>query len=304
MRGRALEALVHPFSFREYLRYFGREPLRTVDQLPKAARSALEKDLRTYLTQGGFPESLGAAARDRFELLRSYVDTALLRDVIERHAVSNPVALRWMVRHLLANPAGSFSVNKFHGDLRSQNIPVAKDTLHAYLSHLEDAFLIRTVSMSSGSERQRMVNPRKAYPIDMGLIPVFDTTGRGNVGHALETAVLLELERRGTTRSYMRTADGFEVDFLVRYPEGGEELIQVCSDLDDVTTKERELRALLAAGRERPGVGLRLISLEPEAPRDLPAGIVWQSASDWLLSAQPESIGAAPRRRARKRVSQ
>ena len=303
MRGRALEALVHPFSFREYLRYFGREPLRSVGQLPKAARSALEKDLRTYLSQGGFPESLGAVARDRFELLRSYVDTALLRDVIERHAVSNPVALRWMVRHLLANPAGSFSVNKFHGDLRSQNIPVAKDTLHAYLSHLEDAFLIRTVSMSSGSERQRMVNPRKAYPIDMGLIPVFDTTGRGNVGHALETAVLLELERRGATRSYMRTADGFEVDFLVRYPEGGEELIQVCSDLDEVTTKERELRALLAAGRERPGAGLRLIGLEPEAPRDLPAGIVWQSASDWLLSAQSETIGAAPRRRARRRVS-
>jgi len=304
MRGRALEALVHPFSFREYLRYFGREPSRSVNQLPKAARSALEKDLRTYLSQGGFPESLGAAARDRFELLRSYVDTALLRDVIERHSVSNPVALRWMVRHLLANPAGSFSVNKFHGDLRSQNIPVAKDTLHAYLGHLEDAFLIRTVSMSSGSERQRMVNPRKAYPIDMGLIPVFDPTGRGNVGHALETAVLLELERRGTQRSYMRTADGFEVDFLARYPEGGEELIQVCSDLDGANTKERELRALIAAGRERPGVRLRLISLEPEAPRDLPAGIVWQSASDWLLSAQPEVAGSAPRRRARKQAGQ
>jgi len=43
MRGRALEALVHPFSFREYLRYFGREPLRPIGQLPKAARSTLEK---------------------------------------------------------------------------------------------------------------------------------------------------------------------------------------------------------------------------------------------------------------------
>lgn len=42
-----------------------------------------------------------------------------------------------------------------------------------------------------------MVNPRKAYPIDMGLIPVFDSTGRANEGHALETAVLLELQRRG-----------------------------------------------------------------------------------------------------------
>jgi uncharacterized protein len=304
MRGRAMEALVHPFSFREYLRYFDREPQRPVSQLPKAARSAVEKDLRIYLVQGGFPESLGAATRDRFELLRSYVDTALLRDVIERHAVSNPVALRWMVRHLLANPAGSFSVSKFHGDLRSQNIPVAKDTLHAYLSHLEDAFLIRTVYMSSGSERQRMVNPRKAYPIDMGLIPVFDPTGRGNLGHALENAVLLELERRGAQRSYVRTAEGFEVDFLVRYFEGAEELIQVCADLDEATTRERELRALLAAGHERPDARLRLISLEPEAPRDLPVGVLWQSASDWLLNVQSESSGAAPKRRARKSINE
>lgn len=29
-----------------------------------------------------------------------------------------------------------------------------------------------------------MVNPRKAYPIDMGLIPVFDPTGRATLGQA------------------------------------------------------------------------------------------------------------------------
>jgi uncharacterized protein len=301
MRGRAMEALVHPFSFREYLRYLGREPQLPAKQLPKAARSALEKDLRTYLARGGFPESLSAAPRDRFELLRGYVDTTLLRDVIERHAVSHPVALRWMVRHLLANPAGSFSVNKFHGDLHSQNIAVAKDTLHAYLGHLEDAFLIRTVSMSSGSERQRMVNPRKAYPIDMGLIPVFDPTGRANLGHSLETAVLLELERRGAQISYLRTAEGLEVDFLVRYPEGGEELIQVCADLDAPATRERETRALLAAGAERPGAVQRLISLVPEAPRDLPNGFSWHSASEWLLSGHEEPPLRKPRRSTQKR---
>ncbi|MDE2051671.1 MAG: ATP-binding protein [Gammaproteobacteria bacterium] len=284
MRGRAMEALVHPFSLREYLRYFGREPTQRADRLPKAQRSALEKDLRSYLACGGFPESVGAAARDRAELLRGYVDTTLLRDVIERYAVSNPTALRWMVRHLLANPAGSFSVNKFHGDLRSQNIAVAKDTLHEYLGHLEDAFLIRTVSMWSGSERQRMVNPRKAYPIDMGLIPVFDPTGRANSGHALETAILLELERRAAQRFYVRTKDGLEVDFVARYPDGGEDLIQVCADLDDAATRDREIRALLAAGSEHPGATLRLISLTPESPRDLPPGIEWQPASEWLLS--------------------
>jgi uncharacterized protein len=96
----------------------------------------------------------------------------LLRDVIERHAVSHPVALRWMVRQLLGNAGGSFSVNKFHNDLRRQGIPVAKDTLHSYLAHLEDAFLIRALSVASESERRRMVNLRKVYPIDPSLIPV------------------------------------------------------------------------------------------------------------------------------------
>lgn len=133
MRGRALEALVYPFSFREYLRHRRREPTKTPDRLTKAQRSALEKDLLEYLTVGGFPEAQGVEPRDRHELLRGYVDVVLLRDVVERHAVSHPVALRWMVRQLLGNAAGSFSVNKFHADLKAQGIPIAKDTLHSYL---------------------------------------------------------------------------------------------------------------------------------------------------------------------------
>ena len=129
-----------------------------------------------------------------------------------------------------------------------------------------------------------MVNPRKAYPIDMGLIPVFDPTGRANSGHALETAILLELERRGAQRFYVRTKEGREVDFLARYPDGSEDLLQVCADLDDAVTRDREIRALLAAASEHPGATLRLISLTPEIPRDLPPEIGWAPASEWLLS--------------------
>ena len=284
MRGRAMEVLVHPFSFREYLRHLGREPRQDPGRLPKAARSAMEKDLREYLTGGGFPEALDIAPRDRFELLRGYVDVALLRDVVERHAVSHPVALRWMVRHLLGNAAGFFSVNKFHGDLRSQGIPVAKDTLHAYLGYLEDAFLIRTVSIASESQRRRMVNPRKIYPIDPGLIPVFDRSGRANLGHALETCVLLELERRGAEIAYVRTQGGFEVDFLVRHPSGRQDLIQVCADLAHPATRERETRALLDAAREHPKASLHVISLEPQVAHPLPRGITTHPASAWLMA--------------------
>ena len=207
MRGRAMEALVLPFSFREFFRHRGWNRRSPADRLRKAERSLLDKELQTYLAGGGFPEVQDLGQRDRFELLRSHVNTTLLRDVIERHAVSHPLALRWMVRQLLGNAGGAFSIHKFHGDLRSQGVPVAKDTLHAYLAHLEDAFLVSTVPIASESERRRMANPRKAFPIDPGLIPVFDRSGRANLGHALETAVALELLRRGAEITYVRTAE-------------------------------------------------------------------------------------------------
>ncbi len=282
MRGRAMEALVFPFSFREFLRHSDKEPDRAVEWLPKAGRSSVEKELRAYLSTGGFPEAQGAAARDRFDLLRGYVDTMLLRDVIERHAVSHPVALRWIARQLLGNPGGAFSVNKFLNDLRAQGVPVAKDTLHAYLAHLEDAFLIRTVAIAAASERRRMVNPRKAYPVDPGLIPVFDRSGKANLGHALETTVALELERRGAALAYVRTEAGREVDFLARYPDGRQELIQVCADLDSPATRERETQALLEAAREYPKVGLHIVALNADAVRGLPKGITLHAASAWL----------------------
>jgi len=284
MRGRAMATLVHPFSFREYLRHFGQEPKTKSDRLPKALRSALDKHLREYLACGGFPEQLGASARDRVDLLRGYVDVALLRDVVERHAVSHPVALLWMTRHLLGNAAGHFSISKFYGDLRSQGIPAAKDTLYAYLGYLEDAFLIRTVSLASPSERRRMVNPRKVYPVDPGLIPLYDRTGRSNVGHALETCIMLELERRGAEISYVRTQSGFEVDFLASFPDGRRELIQVSSDLSDPGTLARETRALGEAAGEHRKAAQHLISLDSEPPPGLPSDITWHSATTWLLT--------------------
>jgi predicted AAA+ superfamily ATPase len=278
-----MEALVHPFSFREYLRHVGREPETEVERLPKALRSTLEKDLQEYLAHGGFPETVNAVSRDRFDLLKGYIDTALLRDVVERHEVSHPVALRWMVRHLLGNAAGYFSVNKFYGDLKSQGIAVAKDTLHEYLGYLEDAFLIRTVSVSTGSERRRMVNPRKVYPVDPGLIPLFDPRGGPNVGHALETCVMLELERRGAEVSYVRNETGSEVDFLVRYADGRRQLVQVCTDIDAPDVRDRELRGLVDALAENKNTTAHLVLLEPERP-NLPDAIEWHAASEWLLA--------------------
>jgi len=156
--------------------------------------------------------------------------------------------------------------------------------VHQLLGHLEDCFLVRTVWIDAASERQRMVNPRKAYPVDPGLIPVFDRTGRANVGHALETAVLVELERRGMSVAYVRTPEGHEVDFVARRPGGSEELIQVAADATDAATAERELRALGDAGTRYPKAVKRLLTLTRDRlPPEVPSDIVAQPAYEWLL---------------------
>ena len=279
LRGRAMEVLIHPFSFREALRHAGAEP--APGPAPEAA--VLHQRLRRYLVEGGFPEAQGAEPRDRAALLAGYVDVVVLRDVIDRHAVSNPLALRWLQRQLLANPGGRFSVKKQYDTLRSQGVRVGKDTLHEYLGYLEDAFLVRTVSLHTASERQRMVNPRKAYPVDPGLISLFARSGRSHHGRALETAVLLELERRGWEVSYLRTEEGWEVDFFAHRTGEAPMLVQVCLETSQDATWERELRALQAAGAVYRDASRWLVTLDPSPPRRLPEGVVWASAASWLL---------------------
>lgn len=284
MRGRALEVTVYPFSFREVLSHRGTLPEKPWAVLPKRDRSMLEHYFRDYLLCGGFPEAQGSLLRDRRQLLQSYVDVAVLRDVIERHAVSNSVALRWLQRHLLSAATAPFSIQKFHDALKSQGIPVAKDSLHAFLGYLEDAFLIRTTSMLTASERQRMVNPRKAYPIDPGLIPVYERSGRANTGQALETAVLIELLRRGHEVHYLRTQTGCEVDFHAIHPEGESLLVQVCADANSPTTMERELRSLVEAKAQFPDATALLIAHDlPVAPVSIPENINVLAAVPWFL---------------------
>lgn len=285
MRGRAWEVVIHPFSFEEYLRHQGHQVPEPSGLPGPRQRSTLERAFLDYLAAGGFPEGQGLDVATRDRLLQDYVDVAMLRDVVERHGVTQVAGLRWLVRHLLGNAAGLFSVEKFYAALKSQGFSISKDTVHQLLGHLEDCFLVRTVWVESESERRRMVHPRKSYPVDPGLIPVFDPAGRPNLGHALETVVLIELERRRARVSYVRTPEGREVDFLVRSPGGAAELIQVCADSTSAAVADRELRALEEAGRLFPHAGKRLLTLTLDGtPREVPAGVAVQPAYEWLLT--------------------
>lgn len=249
MRGRSLSTEVFPFSFEEALRH------AQVDfspaQIPGGkVRALLKNRIRQYLVTGGFPEVQTLDDRMRVRVLQEYVDVVILRDVVERHAISNIVPLRAMVRQLLGSPACLFAVNKFFNDLKSQGTACGKNTLHDYLAHLVDTYLVFPVSIHTHSERVKQVNPKKVYPIDTALAAAFMPVLTPNWGQQLESLVFLHLRRTGGEITYYRTREGYEVDFHVVDHLGEQALFQVCADMAQEKTKEREIRALIAAMNE------------------------------------------------------
>ncbi|CAN5264367.1 ATP-binding protein [soil metagenome] len=288
MRGRGWEIAIHPFSFREYLRHHGHELPSDAAKLTRRRAVLLDQRFAEYLEAGGFPEAQGLGRADRRQLLQGYVDVLLLRDVIERHGVGNATALRWMVRRLLGNPGGLCSVTKIEADLKSQGIPVGRETLYELLDHLEDAFLLKAIPVATDSEKRRQVNPRKIFPVDSSLGPIFDRSTKANTGHALEVAVHNELVRRGADVAYVKTKGGFEVDFLSRNADGGQSLIQVCAGVDAPETLAREVRALQSAAEDYPADELLLLTAESRLPfPEVPAPIKILPAWGWML--QPEA---------------
>jgi hypothetical protein len=285
MRGRALETVITPFSFREFGRSRGMS-VPAAELLTSAAQqSGWLACFDQYLECGGFPEAGQDSMKPhRIALLQGYVDTVIFRDVAERHGIVNLPALRAFVRQLLRQPASLLSVTKIHADIRSRGISISKETLLSLLGHLEDAFLVFTVPVASRSERRQQVNPRKLYVADHSLSAAFNPTTGADRGHHLENLVACELMRQGMSLAYVKTPQGHEVDFLATAPDGSTQLIQVASDIGTTQTFEREIRALLGAAADFPQTKKILISEnQPPGGAVIPGEVKWLPAWRWLL---------------------
>ena len=285
MRGRALETVITPFSFREFARSRGAVVPAKKALMGAAEQSAWLSHFDAYLETGGFPEAGRESLRSqRVNLLQGYVDTVVFRDVAERHGIANLVALRALVRQLLRQPASPLSVTKIHADFHSRGISVSKETLLAMLAHLEDAFLVFTIPIASRSERRQQVNPRKIYVADHGLAAAYNPVSNADRGHHLENMVACELRRQGMSLAYAKTAQGHEVDFLTTSLDGTTQLIQVAAEIGNVATFEREIRALQGASVEFPTARKMLIA-DGTPPRGVsaPAGIEVLQLWRWLL---------------------
>lgn len=286
MRGRAVEAAIYPYSYREFLKAQNIDIPRSHLKINKQMRSLLENQLQKYLAVGGFPEAQGLTPPDRHLLLQGYVNAVLFRDIVDRFNITNIGVLKKLIRHLLRNPGSPFTVNKFYNQLKSQGIRVAKTTLHEYLDHLQDAFLVRTIHIYTQSERKRMVNPVKPYVIDTGLAASYSLMREPDIGHLLENCVFMELCRRHVQTAYLNTPSGYEVDFVAVSLNGTVEAIQVSTDISEPVTRERECRALYEAGSAMPDAHLLLINISEESTIKTESGTIRiVPAWKWLLKS-------------------
>ena len=248
LRGRSLTIEIWPYDFDEYLlAHFVEKPGKPFG---KMAFDILGKHFLNFLKSGGFPAIQNLPGSLQRETLQSYVETVILRDIIERHHITNIALLRYLTNTLIKNFAALFSSNKFYNDIKSQGYQVAKDTIYNYISYLEDAYLIATVPLWTESLRRSQTTSKKIYVVDNGLIQANVFSQSDNLGRLLENQVYLDFRRQKKKIFYYTTQSGYEIDFVTQSPDGKTEMFQVVWDMNDPATRLREERALEEAKQE------------------------------------------------------
>ncbi len=251
LRGRYISRLILPLSFREFLRFKGFSPQPVDAPETKGRVLAL---LREYLRFGGFPEVVVEEREERkIELLRTYRETIFYRDVVERWRVRDVSSLEAFLRIVMECFGRYLSLSKVERFFKSLGVRKSKRTLANYLGYLESAFFLFCVEKFGYKTKERVMQPRKVYPVDSGfcrLVPKFSE----ELGPLMEMAVARELFRRRCVLPdfdffYWKDYRGREVDFVVREGLKIRQLIQV-SCVSDPDEAEEGLEAMCDAARQ------------------------------------------------------
>jgi len=267
LRGRAISFEILPFSFKEILLAKGiRLGAHTVYS---QERFPINKHLDAYQKFGGFPEVVLEKDMDlKIRILKEYLETMFFKDLVERYKVKNQALIRELIRFLATNTANLFSLNAFYKWI-TKSYPCTKRTLINYTSSLEDIGLFFLVRKFSYSLKEQTQSPRKCYIVDNGLRNVYGFKFSEDKGRTLENTVFLELKHRQSKNPlmnifYWQDYQKREIDFVVTKGKDVRSLIQVCADINDFKTKERETASLIKASKELKCKDLIVITIDYE----------------------------------------
>lgn len=281
LTGRHITTLVTPLSFKEFLLFKGIE-IKTQTEKEEAY---VKKYFKEYLQTGGFPDVV--IGKEKEDILSQLFTDIISRDVLPRADIRKEDVAEEFSYYLASNVSNLLSFNKMKKYFTSRGIKISVPTLTNYFWHLKNAFLFFDSLIFSYKVKDQMQYPRKIYCIDNGIANIAGFKMSENLGQIYENTVATELLRRGFKLYYWKNKQNEEVDFVVKEGIKVKQLIQVCSDIDAIETKQRGTKALVEAIKEfRLKKGLILTSdVEGEEVLDGKT-IVYIPLWKWLLKAK------------------
>jgi uncharacterized protein len=223
LTGRHISRELFPFSYSEYLEFKG--------QVAEASSS------EEYRRLGGFPEMLKTGMP---EVLMHIFNDIVIRDIAIRYNVKNTTALKQLAVWLISNTGKPITGNS----LKKIFSIGSSSSIMEYLSHFSDACLFFYVPKFSYSHKVQLVNPRKVYAVDNGLIDANSVSFSPDQGRLLENMVYMQLRR--TTQEIYYFSERKECDFVTFEKGKLSGLYQVSLQLDQ-NNLDRELTGLFEA---------------------------------------------------------
>lgn len=281
LTGRHLDLTVFPLSFQEFLSFNKREVRTPLDVTGKEAE--IKGLLRKYVELGSFPEV--ALSEQKREILLKYFEDLLTKDLLKRFSVRKPQVMKSLIKYYLSNVGNLttfMSAERF--------LQASSDTIEKFSGYFEDVYLTFFLKRFSFKVKEQERSPRKVYAIDTGLCNAVGFRFSENYGRLAENIVFITLKRKQNLNPdmelfYWKDVHHREVDFVIKDGLKASHLIQVCWNIQDEKTKNRELRSLAKAMKELNVANATIITEETEGEEKLHNNIVkliplWK----WLLA--------------------
>lgn len=240
LTGRYISLSIYPISFAE----FSQETIPLMQQdFGTIDIGILKKLYSEYLECGGIP----AYIRDRnTDYLHSLYESILYRDIIVRYKIANPEAIKRLLFYLASHCGKEVSYSKLLGMINNNGIMIKSiTTISDYCHYIENSFLCFFVNRYHHSLKSQHKAPQKIYFIDHVLAKIIGFKVSEDRGRLLENIVFLELKRRNFEIYYYK--ENKECDFILREGVKTTQVVQVCTELYDPSTKEREISGLIEA---------------------------------------------------------
>ena len=243
LRGWSIEEKIYPLSFVEYCQFTGTKTHHLTEQETTYLRLKWDE----YYMESAFPEIVLTKLKSlRDKKLQAYFDVMLFRDLVERHIIGNTSVLRYFIKRLMNNLTKPTSINAIYNDIKSQGFKISKDDLYLWADYACECFMFLRLSKFTPSLIEEQQSLRKYYFIDNGLRQAVLLPQSDDNGKLLENAVLLHLHRHLHPLDKITYYSGNkECDFVVQQEQQVKALYQVCWEMQETTTWQREMDGII-----------------------------------------------------------